>query len=244
MDFFDYFDISERYMELLDPTSPEKILDIGDVLGLKPGNRVIDFGCGFGEPLALLAEKFGISGVGIDIREYACERARQKMVQRGLSSRTEIVCGKGAEYPYQKNSFDHALCLGSSFIWSDYKAAIQAMKDTVKPGGRLVIGEPYWLKQPVPKEYAEKYQMISTEDELLKITHREGFEFEYLVRSSTDDWARYEADNWRGLIKWLEENPKHPERQQIIDYLHNSQEEYVKYGREYLGWAIYILSPI
>lgn len=49
MDFFDHFNISERYMELLNPTSTAKVMTVGKMLGLKPGNRIIDFGCGFGK---------------------------------------------------------------------------------------------------------------------------------------------------------------------------------------------------
>ena len=55
MKFLELKDISERYMRLLNPCSPEKIVKIGQMAGLEPGNRVIDFGAGFGESLALWA---------------------------------------------------------------------------------------------------------------------------------------------------------------------------------------------
>ena len=100
MKFFDLKDISERYMDLLNPSTPEKMLKIGEVGGLAPGQRVIDFGCGFGEVLVLWAERFGISGVGIDVRPYACERARRRVAERGLADRIEIACGNAAEYPF------------------------------------------------------------------------------------------------------------------------------------------------
>lgn len=87
MNFFDIENISERNMELISPISREKIILIGEVLKLKAESRVIDFGCGFGEMLALWGEKFGISGVGIEIREYACDQARKKMTERGLADR-------------------------------------------------------------------------------------------------------------------------------------------------------------
>ena len=81
------------------------------------------------------------------------------------------------------------------------------------------------------------------EKELLEIAHEEGFDIEYVVRSNHDDWDRYEAGNWYALVRWIEENPDHPERQEVIDHLHSSQELYFKYNREYLGWAMYVLSP-
>lgn len=56
----------------------------------------------------------------------------------------------------------------------------------------------------------------------------------------TTTGIRYEADNWYGLIRWLEENPEH---QEVIDHLHKTQDEYLRYIREYMGWAIYVLNP-
>jgi hypothetical protein len=63
--FLDLKDIAEREIELVNPTSPEKIVTIGRVAGMSPGQRVVDFGCGYAEPLVLWAENFGLAGVGV-----------------------------------------------------------------------------------------------------------------------------------------------------------------------------------
>jgi ubiquinone/menaquinone biosynthesis C-methylase UbiE len=205
---------------------------------------VIDFGTGFAEPLILWAERFGISGVGIDVRSYACERAKKKIAVRGLSDRIEIVCGDAGKYVYPPHSFDLAACIGATFIWGSFKEAVHAMKDTVLPQGKLVIGEAYWLTDDVPVEFRAQQTEVQTEVELLQGAREEGFDFEYVLHSNHDDWDRYEADNWHGLIRWIEDNPQHPERQQVIDHLHESQDEYVRYGRMYFGWSLYVLNPI
>jgi SAM-dependent methyltransferase len=246
MDRFELYNISEDFMELINPLSPEKIIKVGKFLGLKEGDKVIDFGCGFGEVLVLWAEAFGIGGIGIDIREHACERAKKKIEERGLSERIEIVCCNGADYSFEKEAFDVAACIGASFIWGGFKQAIQGMKDAVPPDRKLVIGEPYWLKEPVPQEYVDKIKEIEIHSEygLIQIAREEGFDFEYMVRSSLDDWDTYEASNWYSLARWLEEHPDHPEKKEVIDWLHENQDEYLKYGREYCGFAVYILNPM
>ena len=243
MNFFDLVNISERYLEIVNPSTPEKILAVGEILGIGQDSRIIDFGCGYGEVLALWAERFGISGIGIDIREHVCNRAKNKMHKQGIAERIKIVCVNAAEYPFEKHGFDVALCIGASFIWNGYRPTVRAMKKAIHTTGKLVVGEPYWLKGGVPSEYAEQYP-VHIENELLQITREEGFDLEYVVRSSHDDWDRYEAGNWYGLIRWIEENPDHPERQDVIDHLHKSQDDYLKYGREYLGWAMYVLNPV
>jgi SAM-dependent methyltransferase len=244
MEFLDLKNISEQFMELANPISPEKIIKVGRILGLKPGNKVIDFGCGYGEELLLWAEKFGISGEGVDIRPYACQRALNKVAAHGLSDRIEICCGDAANYIYPAHTFDLAACIGATFIWGDFAAAVHAMNNAILPTGKLAIGEAYWLTEDVPADYRQQQGEVRTENELLQIARQEGFDFEYVIRASHDDWDNYESGNWYGLLHWIEENPDHPERQQVIDHLHESQDEYTRYARQYFGWAIYILNPI
>jgi SAM-dependent methyltransferase len=246
MDRFELYNISEDYMELINPLSPEKIITIGRFLGLKKGSNVIDFGCGFAEVLVLWAEAFGISGIGIDIRQHACERAIKKISDCGLSDSIEIVCGKGDEYSFEKGTYDVAACIGASFIWGGYKPTIHGMKDAIHSKGKLAIGEPYWLKEPVPEEFIKKNkdEDIYSEYELIQIARVEGFDFEYMVRSSLDDWDGYEVSNWYSLARWLEKNPNHPEKKEVIQWLHEMQDDYLRFGREYCGFAVYILNPI
>lgn len=242
MDFLELFNVSEKYLELVNPSSPEKVLEVGRVLGLNPKSRLIDFGCGHGEPLALWAEAYGISGVGIEIRENACNRARAKMAARGFADRIEIVCMDAAKYEFPEHSFDVATCLGASFIWKGFRPTVAAMSRAIVPGGKLAIGEPYWLTADVPPEYAQSMGFHS-ETELLRIVREEGYELEYIVRASLDDWDRYMSGNWYGLMRWLEENPDHPARKDVIERLRSSQDEYLRYERPYVGWAIWVLSP-
>jgi SAM-dependent methyltransferase len=243
MEWYEFFDISERFMEIINPISAEKLLKVGQVMGFGEGDRIIDFGCGFAEPLALWAEEFGIGGIGIDLREYAVERARAKMAERGLADRIEIVSGNAAEYEFEKGTFDAATCIGATFIWGGWRESIRAMREAVADGGRLAIGECYWLTDEVPPEYAEVQTAPTKEHELLEGAREEGFDVEYLVRASHDDWDRYESSNWRSFLAWLDENPGHPDRQAVVERLHDSQDEYFRYARQYVGWAIYVLKP-
>jgi SAM-dependent methyltransferase len=242
MNFLNLKDISERDMELVNPTSPEKVLAVGRAAGMSHGKRVIDFGCGFGEALALWAERYGIGGVGIDIRPKACERARAKMQARSLTERIEIACMNAAEHVFTPHTFDVAACIGASFIWGGYRPTLQHLREAIKPDGAVIIGEPYWLNSNVPPEYSRREQ-VHTEFELLQIAREEGFDVVYVARASHDEWDRYERDNWQGLMHWLRENPDHPDRQQVLDHLRGSQDEYFRYAREYFGWAMYVLVP-
>ena len=241
MDCFELKNISERFIDLINPSSPEKMIRIGEILRLQPESQVIDFGCGFGEVLALWGEHFGISGVGVDIREYACQRARQRITKANLDERIEIICANGAKYSVDQHAFDVVICTGASFIWDDFSGALRELSSAVHKEGKNVIGEPYWLADEIPPVYRQQMKEVHSEFELLRRMRAEGLELEYLVRASSDDWDRYEAGNWDGLVRWIEENPNHPDREEVVEHLRQSQDEYLQYGRQYLGWAIYVL---
>jgi SAM-dependent methyltransferase len=243
MRFFDLVNISERYMELANPSTPEKTIRFGKFLRLHEGSRVIDFGCGYAEALVLWAEHFSSTGIGIEVREHACERARARVSEKDLGDRIEIVCGNAADYRFEEQAFDAATCIGASFIWGGYRPAIRAMRRAIRRDSRLGIGEPYWLVDSIPPEVAAQNPSVHSEYELLQIARQEGFDLECVVRASHDDWDRYESDNWHGLIRWIEENPEHPELEEVVQHLHKVQDDYLNYGRQYLGWAMYVLAP-
>ena len=56
----DMVNISERYMELINPSTTEKMLAVGKSLRVQAGACVIDFGCGFGEELGAVGRAFGL----------------------------------------------------------------------------------------------------------------------------------------------------------------------------------------
>jgi SAM-dependent methyltransferase len=240
----DLYDISERFVELVNPTSPEKVIRVGEAAGLAPGQRVIEFGAGYGEVLALWAERFGIFGVGVEVRPAACRRAWAKMVERGVAEQIEIIEGDGAQCALDPGSFDVAACVGAGFIFGGFRETVPALARMVRPGGRLIIGEPYWKSRFVPPEVvADEGYPVLHEHELFDVANEAGFELEFVARASEDDWDRYEATNWLGLARWLEENPDHPDRARVLGRLRGSQREYTRHGREFLGWALYVLGP-
>ena len=122
-----------------------------------------------------------------------------------LVERVEIICANGAEYPYDQHKYDVAICTGASFIWENFSGALRSLSTAINRNGKIIIGEPYWLSYQIPTEYRQRRKEVNNEFELLQIIHEDGFELEYLVRASHDDWDRYEAGNWNGLVRWIEE---------------------------------------
>lgn len=112
MKFLALKDISEQGMELINPVLPEK-------------SRVIEFGSGYGEVLALWVEHFGIPGIGVEVRLAAHQRAQPKMIERGWSDRIQLVCQDAAQFLFEHHGFDVAACIDSTFIWGGFQPTLR-----------------------------------------------------------------------------------------------------------------------
>ncbi|MDB6164730.1 MAG: Cyclopropane-fatty-acyl-phospholipid synthase [Xanthomonadaceae bacterium] len=60
----------------LDAAQEAKLDLVCRKLGLQPGMRVLDIGCGWGEALKFAAQRYGVSGVGVTISQEQAEFAR------------------------------------------------------------------------------------------------------------------------------------------------------------------------
>ncbi|MBD3167876.1 MAG: methyltransferase domain-containing protein [candidate division Zixibacteria bacterium] len=243
MDFYELLNISEKYMDSSTPSNPEKLITAGEILGLKEGERIIDLGCGYAQTLILWAEHFGINGVGIEIREEACKRARNRIEEKGLNDKIEIANMDAREFISGYGHYDVAVGMGVSYVWNGYRHTIRALRKAIHKSGRLFVGEPIWLTDQLPKDYTDKGPFY-TSFELLKIARSEGFDYEYMSQSNFDELDRFESDNWRGILNWIRNNPGHCERNNIIKHFHKIQDEYLRYGRQYMGWLLHILAPV
>jgi cyclopropane-fatty-acyl-phospholipid synthase len=66
-----------REARTLDQAQEAKLDLVCRKLGLQPGMRVLDIGCGWGEALRFAAERYGVSGVGVTVSREQAEFARQ-----------------------------------------------------------------------------------------------------------------------------------------------------------------------
>ena len=76
--------------ETVDDFQRNKLQRICEKLRLKPGERLVDLGCGYGGLLIYAAQNFGISGKGCTLGRRHYERAKANVAAAGLSDRIEI----------------------------------------------------------------------------------------------------------------------------------------------------------
>jgi SAM-dependent methyltransferase len=82
MDMWKYFNITHEYQEICDPVSSEKINELVGLLKLKKGSAILDIACGKGEILTKIAERYEVSGSGVDFSPYFAAHTRRKLKER------------------------------------------------------------------------------------------------------------------------------------------------------------------
>ena len=249
MDFWKYYDITHRDHVICNPMSSEKIDELVDMLQLPPDSRVLDIATGKAEFIIRLVERHDVSAIGIDLSPFYLVEAKTKIKERIPNSNIELIEMDGADYiPEKPESFDLVSCLGASWIYKGYEGTLKFMIKQAKPGGIVILGEPYWIVEP-PKEYFDKAKEVYPPEDLLQFgTHHEnvktgenlGLTLIYCLVSNRDDWDRYLNLQWNATNKYIRSNPDDPEIPEMLNKLNKEKELYLEWEREIFGWAIYV----
>jgi SAM-dependent methyltransferase len=101
-------------------------------VGLEPGHRVLDVGCGVGSFLRLVAERGG-EPHGIDASEALVDFART-----GLPA-ADLRVGEMEDLPWDDDTFDLVTGFNSFFFADDMVAALREARRVAKPGVPIVI---------------------------------------------------------------------------------------------------------
>ncbi len=109
---------------------------------LKPGDRVVDVGCGAGIDSLIAAKMVGLSGqvVGVDMTPAMLTKARQAADEAGLDN-VEFREGFGEALPVLNGWADVIISNGVLNLMPDKSAALAEMARVLKPGGRLQIAD-------------------------------------------------------------------------------------------------------
>ncbi|MEV6849014.1 class I SAM-dependent methyltransferase [Actinoplanes sp. NPDC051411] len=243
MDLARHYTIREGDARILNPFAPEKLATLGRVIKLRPGWRLADFCSGRGEMLCTWARDHGITGHGVDISTVSIAMARQRAADLGV----DVTFGHGDAAEFVADApVDVAACIGATWIGDGVAGTIQILERSLKPGGMLLIGEPYWRLDPADDETARscgagRKDEFRSLPELVGGFGELGWDVVEMVLSSQDDWDRYEASHWLNLRRWLDINPDDELAPRLRDELHTGPARYVRYRREYLGWGVFAL---
>lgn len=247
MDIPRIFTISESAHRIHIPFTPDKFDTLGAALRMEPGTRVLDLGSGSGEMLCTWARDYEISGTGIDMSQLFTEQAKRRADELGVADRIEFIHGDAAGY-LAAEKVDVAACVGATWIGGGVAGTIELLSKSLRTGGIILIGEPYWLQLPPTEEIAQGCHSDSISDfqllpELLVSFSNLDYDVVEMVLADQDGWDRYEAAKWLTMRRWLEANPDDEFAKNVRTELTSAPERYAMYTRQYLGWGVFALMP-
>lgn len=150
-------------------------------LGLRPGMRVLDIGCGLGGVTRYIAKEKACRVVGIDLTPEYIEIARELNTLTGLAEGMEMVTGSALDLPFPDGSFDAAVTLHVAMNIADRARMYAEAHRVQKPGGLFAMydvtkGPAEGLLFPVPWAETEATSFVVTPAEMHRLVEAAGFE--------------------------------------------------------------------
>ena len=244
MDTWKFYDITHRGHVVCNPTSEEKLTRLVDLVQLPTAARVVDIACGKGEFLIRLVEAYGVRGVGVDLSPFFIADAERRLRARVPQAGITFTQMDGADFkPDKPHSLTLASCIGASWVFGGHADTLETLIRMVKPGGWVIVGEPYWLQEP-SEDYLEA-SGVAREDfgshfSNAEAGERRGLDLVHAIVSSNDDWDRYEGLQWYATAEYARTHPDDPDLVEVVERVEKAKATYLRWGRDTLGWAIYM----
>ncbi|HET7140618.1 MAG TPA: cyclopropane-fatty-acyl-phospholipid synthase family protein [Arthrobacter sp.] len=198
----------------LDDAQKAKLDLVCRKLGLKPGMRVLDVGCGWGSFALHAAQHYGVSVVGVTLSKEQAALARKRAADAGLTEKIDI---RVQDYrDVTDGPFDAISSIGMSEHVGREQTPhyVEVLHGLLRPGGRLLNHAISWNAGPVkpdPDSFIPRYvfpdgEMISL-GEMVGALETGGFEvldvealrqhYALTLRA----WVRRIEENWDEAVR-------------------------------------------
>lgn len=206
----------------LDQAQEAKLDLVCRKLGLEPGMRVLDIGCGWGGTAKYAAEHYGVEVVGITVSHEQATYARNYCKDLPVDIRLQ-------DYRDLKETYDRILSIGmyEHVGYKNYRRYMKVVKRCLKPDGLFLlhtIGRNSPVKSGDP--WMERYIFPNS---MLPSPSQTSSAFEGLF--VLEDWHNFSAYYDKTLMCWMNNFQTH------WDTLKNKYDE-----RFYRMWKYYLLA--
>jgi cyclopropane-fatty-acyl-phospholipid synthase len=196
-------------IESLDDAQAAKLDYTLRKLRVRPGDRILDIGCGWGALVIRAAQRFGAQALGITLSRAQCDEAQRRIARAGVSDRARVelrdyrdLHGERFERIVSIGMFEH---VGRARFAEYFRAAY----DALHPGGLFLnhaisdqsVGRRSWRDRGFIDRFIFPDGELVTVADALQVAERTGFE----VRD-VENLREHYARTLRAWVSNLERN--------------------------------------
>ncbi len=222
-----HYDVSNRFYEMvlgpsmaytcavfptaettLEDAQAEKFDLVCRKLDLKPGQRLLDVGCGWGTMVRHAAREYGVKALGVTLSREQASWAKEAIDREGLGDLAEV---RHLDYrDVLESDFDAISSIGLTehIGVRNYPSYFSFLRDRLKPEGRLLnhcITRPHNRREETGA-FIDRYvfpdgELIGSgtiikeaQDVGLEVMHEENLRLHYALTLA--GWSRNLAENW------------------------------------------------
>lgn len=228
-----YFIELQRDRTILDPFLPASVRQLGRVMDLKPGQRILDLACGKAGVSLPLVLMYQVNLVGIDILPEFVREAWSRAEASGLYDLCDFIMADAAQFAAKtKSRWDAVLMLGASPIWEGLEGSLKVLPGLVSPGGHLAIGEPYYrpgASRKIDNPFMMKEETTACMEKVGQVVE--------IIDDGDEGWQAYIEPERKAIAKLRADNPDYDELCRLLDVMIENQTWEV----ENLGWAVWVI---
>lgn len=130
---------------------------IAGALSIRPGDRVLDAGCGLGEAACFMAKTYGCQVTGVTISPTQVSKAQEIVRGRNLGDRVSVVLADYTKTNLPDGSFDAIYAIETICHLQNKSDFYKEAYRLLSPGGRLAVAE--YIQKEDPHTPFEHYAM-------------------------------------------------------------------------------------
>jgi SAM-dependent methyltransferase len=218
-------------------------------LDLRPGDLLLDLGCGFGRH-AYEAAKRGARVVAFDYAEIELKEVRNTFGamaaagEVGEASLAGAVQGDGTQLPFADGTFDRVIASEVLEHIPDDRAALGELARVLRPGGTIAVTVPAWLPERVCWALSEEYHAPFVEGGHVRI-YRAPTMRARLLEAGLEPGPSHRAHALHSPYWWLRcaVGPSNDDQWAVAAYRKVLEWDIMK-GPRTTRWTEHVLNPV